>query len=451
MQFCGLDKTVGHGKATVFMLQRNAIFISHAAPEDNSFTLWLGAKLSALGYEVWADVLRLSGGEDWQRKLETAIRERACKVLLAANAHSVQNQGVRNEIQLASDTAKKIGDHEFIIPLRLGPFDAPFLIAHAQYIDFELSWAQGLQELISVLEERYAVPKLAAPNTDIWMSLQLSHSKSICQTPELLVSNWLEVRRTPPTVFYAASVRRESNSTIPPSVSFKDGILTCDDVYRQEPEQISTNDFLQSGWPKLGIRTDDARKLFTNLANQAIDRVLQSKGLTPYAMANKQICWWLGEGVPDGRIAFKWEKWKGSRQLQGFSSKRNVYWHFGVSMSFRSAPVLHVRVRPRLIFTEDKKTPLRSATRMHRLRRSFAKGWRNARWRDMLLAFFAWLENGSTLLDVAMGATEDLVLTIPSMSFTSPFSIPAQSAPANQDLDDPEIDSLDDEELHDED
>jgi hypothetical protein len=36
---------------------RQALFISHAAPEDNAFTLWLGAKLSALGYEVFADVL----------------------------------------------------------------------------------------------------------------------------------------------------------------------------------------------------------------------------------------------------------------------------------------------------------------------------------------------------------------------------------------------------------
>lgn len=42
--------------------ERIALFISHANPEDNPFTLWLGAKLSALGYEVWADVLRLCGG-----------------------------------------------------------------------------------------------------------------------------------------------------------------------------------------------------------------------------------------------------------------------------------------------------------------------------------------------------------------------------------------------------
>lgn len=81
---------------------RSAIFISHAAPEDNAFTLWLGAKLAALGYEVWADVLRLRGGDDWQRKLEHALRHRAAKVLLVANPRAVDKQGVRNEVQIAS-------------------------------------------------------------------------------------------------------------------------------------------------------------------------------------------------------------------------------------------------------------------------------------------------------------------------------------------------------------
>jgi hypothetical protein len=121
------------------MSERLALFISHATPEDNAFTIWLGAKLSAAGYEVWADVLRLTGGDDWQRKLEDALRNRACKVLLVANQKSVEKQGVRNEIQIASDVARKIGDVRFIIPLKLAPFDAPFLIAHAQYIDFQ-SW-----------------------------------------------------------------------------------------------------------------------------------------------------------------------------------------------------------------------------------------------------------------------------------------------------------------------
>ena len=48
---------------------REALFISHASPEDNAVTLWLGAKLTALGYSVFADVLRLRGGDDWEPSL----------------------------------------------------------------------------------------------------------------------------------------------------------------------------------------------------------------------------------------------------------------------------------------------------------------------------------------------------------------------------------------------
>ena len=75
---------------------RQALFISHANPEDNPFTLWLGAKLTALGYEVFADILRLKGGDDWERILEEAIRNKAVKFLLIATPHGVQKQGVRN-------------------------------------------------------------------------------------------------------------------------------------------------------------------------------------------------------------------------------------------------------------------------------------------------------------------------------------------------------------------
>jgi hypothetical protein len=41
--------------------ERGLVFISHASPEDNEFVLWLGSRLTALGYEVWADILKLRG------------------------------------------------------------------------------------------------------------------------------------------------------------------------------------------------------------------------------------------------------------------------------------------------------------------------------------------------------------------------------------------------------
>ncbi len=172
---------------------RGALFISHASPEDNAFTLWLGAKLTALGYTVFADVLRLKGGDDWERILEDAIRNRAAKVLLVATPHAVQKQGVRNEITIATQTAKKIGDTNFIVPLRLAPFDAPLQIAHAQYIDFTESWALGLSDLLSLLTEINVPRDSGGANAALWQGVQLKDARSVVVTTERLVSNWLAI------------------------------------------------------------------------------------------------------------------------------------------------------------------------------------------------------------------------------------------------------------------
>jgi hypothetical protein len=105
---------------------RDAIFISHATPEDNAFTLWLGGRLTAMGYQVFADILRLKGGDDWERILEDAIRNKAKRFLLVATPGGVQKQGVRNEITIAIETAKRIKEGGFIVPVRLAAYAPPF-------------------------------------------------------------------------------------------------------------------------------------------------------------------------------------------------------------------------------------------------------------------------------------------------------------------------------------
>jgi TIR domain len=429
---------------------RKAVFISHASPEDNAFALWLGAKLAAVGYEVWADVLRLSGGDDWQRKLERALRERTVKFLLAANPVSVQKQGVRNEIQIASDVGKKLTDSEFIIPLKLAPFEAPFLIAHAQYIDFECGWARGLQELLTTFQEKYHVPRDDTPNACMWRDIQLINANRIAPIPEDLVSNWLEVRRVPERLFFYPHGTPRALGSPFASVSFGEGFLSCDEL--DAPGRISINlkRALKSGWRRMKMTADETRKKFANLANQSLDRFLESKGLRSREMANRQPAWWAGKGISDKRISFRWTGATGSRQLQGFSGKRKIYWHFGISPSFRSVPILHVRLKPRLIFTEDRETALSSHARAHRLRRSFAKGWRNARWRDMLLALLFHLSDGSTLIDLPLGARESFVLTIPPLTFKSPVSVSELTSRADEDPDDPDVEFDDSEETDEE-
>ena len=186
---------------------RVGLFISHANPEDNAFTLWLGAKLNALGYEVWADVMRVRGGDDWQRELEDALRYRTRKVLFVGTPNGAEKQGPRNEIQIAHNVGRQLEDDKFIIPLRLAPFNAPFLIAHAHYIDFQFDWAQGLLELLDILDQN-KIPRSLGKGNGVWREIQIVNGRSVEHKPETLRSNWLEISTIPKVIrFYDLYLR----------------------------------------------------------------------------------------------------------------------------------------------------------------------------------------------------------------------------------------------------
>jgi hypothetical protein len=78
-----------------------------------------------------------------------------------------------------------------------------------------------------------------------------------------------------------------------------------------------------------------------------------------------------------------------------------------------------VRLSAGLIFSENGLEALGDAKRMHRLRRSFAKSWRNARWRDMLSAILWWLAEGRLEIELPVSHRQRMILVLPPVSFTS--------------------------------
>lgn len=423
---------------------RQALFISHASPEDNAFTLWLGAKLTALGYEVFADILRLKGGDDWERILESAIRDKAAKVLLVGTPHGVQKQGVRNEITIATATAKRINDNAFIIPLRLAPFDAPLQIAHAQYIDFSKSWALGLSDLLALLSEAIEPRSGSSPNADQWRGMQLKDARSVAETPERLVSNWLAIESVPERILFydfksgialgkaAAAIKASPVPVVP----FNRGFLSFAPIHQLQDyfgpnlplERVTdtlTDDFLEVGWPALRINARDARANFTDLVRQALDALFQAKGLRSFEIASGRLAWWpTAAHATLKRFSFSWTDGpSGSRQIVGRSNKRGFHWHYGISCWARTAPIRHIRVAGRVVFTSDGHSPLGDARRLHRQRRSFCKSWRNDKWRDLMLAFWHWLAGGSAFIDASMGEGVALRIRLPPLGFDAPFGI----------------------------
>lgn len=454
------------------MTERTALFISHATPEDNVFTLWLGAKLSAAGYEVWADVLKLVAGQDWERKLEDALRNRALKVLLVGTQTGLNKDGVRKEISIATTKSKELNDKEFIIPLKLEQYEPNFNTVLAQHIDFSKGWAGGLKELLEVLET-YSVPKTSTENASFWRAVQLMHGREPVLVEEKLISNWLKFTSLPAEIHYydfnagiSIGYKDKVLKNFPiPLVSKNRGFISFADYPSLQdtlgPElplkmvgSIKTEEFLESGWPAQGIEWWDAKKNVSNLLRQGLDNVLGAKQLSYHKMSNDKLCW-FGEkdAVPDTKIRFNWPNGiRGLRMIRGYSDKRKMHWHYGFSPQVAMRPEPHIKLRGNIIFSEDGILPLDDDKKMHRLRRSFPKTWRNPRWRDMMLALLWWITEGAESLIIPFGEEKGAVLAIPPLTFTSPVSMPAEIEEADpEDIDDPDDDEgpLADEELDD--
>ena len=109
-----------------------------------------------------------------------------------------------------------------------------------------------------------------------------------------------------------------------------------------------------------------------------------------------------------------------------------------MNLNLRTAPLRHFRLAARLVFSDNGLDAIDDTRRAHVLRRSLAKGWRNARWRDMLCAFLWWLGEGKSELKIPVGADEFIVAQIPPMPFGCPVSVSGNSDEGLDD-DDPDV------------
>ena len=117
---------------------KRTIFISHATPEDNLFSLWLASRLSVLGYSAWVDLKSLGGGEDSWSSIEKIIREETVKFVFVVSCQSIKKQGTLKELALAD----RLKIENFVIPVnidKVSPRELPAEIVRSNYLDFSKS------------------------------------------------------------------------------------------------------------------------------------------------------------------------------------------------------------------------------------------------------------------------------------------------------------------------
>lgn len=425
---------------------RRLVFISHANPEENDFARWLGSQLAGAGYEVWSDVLKLIGGEVFWDDIEDAIRHHAAKVVLAVSKAANTKNGVLDEAAVAIGVERSQAIPRFVVPVRLDDIDFNDFranITRKNAIDFSQSWAEGLALLLQVLE-RDGVPKGAVSANDVraWCDARLDPSQRVRFEPERVLSNWLSIEALPSQIsIYSLGLEASKVAGIMAGTRLPwfpyyrlIGTFGSEVDLREDlpPElnikleyQLPTDVFLRGKPPELpGMEARVARNHISSLIRQAWDWTLADRGLSPFKMANGHLVWFFTKGLIEAdRTEFiDYEGKRRRRIVVGRSETRRVYWHLG----YRARPVMGLSprlvLRAAILFSEDGKTPLSSADRMHRLRRGFCRSWWNPHWRDLMLAYLSWLAEGNTTIDLNAGIEAPIRVSAFPVDFSSPVT-----------------------------
>ncbi len=448
--------------------ERKLVFISHANPEDNEFTRWLAARLTSLGYLVWADVTQLFGAEKFWRNIEDAIRNHAVKVIVVLSRVSQTKDGVLNEIHTALAVEKKGGLDRFIIPIKIDDLpstDITSVLIQKNYINFHRNWAEGLGQL-TTLFEKDSVPHAqtqTAQEASQWIDQLLAGSQKIVQEPQPIVSNWFSIESLPDSLnFFRVPVptdqlRSRFESFPYPVYPYQDMIATFADegdingflphghvasrayclplhaILHNEPHSLPTLE-----WP-------DISRMLSYLIRNAWDNAMKTKDLRPYQMANGWHAWYLIDGYNEKNTTpyADIDGVSRYRKLVGHSEARNVYWHFAVAAHPIIGREPHLILKAHIPFSEDGKVPLTSTARMHSLRRSFCRSWWNDRWRDLLLAYATQVSDVDGGINLPAGSEQVIRINSRPLFFESPVSVKGVTAnAAGKDESDEELDQL---------
>ena len=445
--------------------ERKFVFISHANPDDNDFSLWLSAKLQAAGFQTWVDLESLKGGAVFWEEIEETLRNKTAKVIFVQSAKSLERPNVLNEIDLALSVERRQSIRDFIIPVRIdhSEFDNTYVgLRRRLIVDCADNWSTGLSQIIDVLEGS-DIPRVESVKHDIILRVfgQRTGDTLIEKESDSLVSNWYDVIGWPEKCRVSAT-----DSTSPESDSdsrfiqarFKgmvfdfesrDGELSSSS---SKPKVVLTDDLFEGRCNEsLEMTTRQARIVLSRLTRLAWDNKMHSAGMRPYKLSGYRTSWfWPANSTVEKKTKFVDSFGVAhSRSLSGRSEKYDVHWHFAVECVPDFESRAQLVLKPHVVFTRDGESPIDSPSLMHRLRRSFCKNWWNSRWRDLIGAYVQQIRDGEEI-ELPAGCGKIVVCRFPTV-FVSPVTPVKDSAVieagADADLDidpdeDTEIDTM---------
>lgn len=467
--------------ATSENTNRNVLFLSHANPEDNEFTLWLALQLAKDGYPVWCDLTHLLGGERFWDNAEEAIRTRTVKFLYVLSRTSNHKRGPRDELQTAFNVARDNSITDFVIPLHLDDLphrEINVQLASINAISFEKRWAAGYNQLLQVLERAGVAknPSFDPSAVTSWWRAQFSAIRGVRQEQNIYTSNWLPISTMPACLHLHTLVRASTGlmelSSPPPYAAFVDGIdlvsfAPAEDFVGQLGEfsiagtrSFKIDEILSDSDSLRQDTRGMAKRWLIRLLTEAWNRWIGTRELAKYELSHGE-CYFFKKPNDNDSLSLGFIGVDGKqhrpRGVVGYKSKADRskrYWHFGIQAKPMFYPQLLFSLSSHVIFSDDGQTAWTSPDRMHKARRRQCKNWQNDEWRDKLFATLNWLSDAQASIRVPVGRALFVEACSRPLEFESPlaYSDPVKKAKITRsELEDLSVDHEQDDETDNED
>jgi hypothetical protein len=423
-------------------MERDTLFIGHANPEDNEFTLWLQAKLINQGYKVECDLSFLIGGEeDYWKKLQDLLENNSAKYILVLSKTTFSKQGVIDEWEQVKSIAKKNGLTDFIYVLKIDDvaFDVRIGVPTKNHFRFDVSWAKGLKQLFIKLHRDQVPKNQNAPlSIEAWSKNRYSTSYGVLEKEETYYSNWLEISRLPEKLYFFHYDNDTQAETIAKSITdypvfrHDNYIITFSDSL---PLRVEEHDFdiIYKGRLEVPVSKafkkyttidfpvyDDLRRFLVRILKEAWNKHLSNKSLNYYNLSDKTKCfYYIKNQLEKDKVFFKYKNKSTYKQLLGDFGETT--WHYALSATPTLNPVFCYSVRAHLVFSDDGQTVWKAKNKMHKARRSKGKSFFNKEWRGLMLAFLSSISNEKNEISIPLTSTVNLEISNTPILFTCDF------------------------------
>ena len=402
---------------------RNHLFISYAT-EDWPFVEWLTLRLAAEGYKVWCDRMNLLGGESYPKDINTAIKWRTFRFLTVLSHQSIAKPNPLKERTFALNLARE-RDENFVVPINLdgvSPTDLNWMIADLTFVPFHLGWADGLKQLLKLLEELHAPREFHDGRAAAASWFEATHF--VIRKQERLWLNLAEVKQLPrdicryETSFFIPDDKRQELLKQWPHINegqifwaFGHPPRAFDEEYKFSKQGRREN------WNSLRANDAALRHLAVRLLNESLNSVALARGLKPTPDGKAH---YFPDGlVPSNRLIFDgydgkrtWVNSVGIRNFRTQTGKESCRYHLvphlRVWLDHEFGCVILVRVHLFLTNLEGQQIEGKAALRR---RKRICRSWWNHQWLARTFAILQFLAGERKSIQIGEGDSEQLVIS----------------------------------------